>query len=84
MVYNGSWGAPAGNISNTNRNNNIVVSDNELLITNDYSISKYDASLTRNRYIDGGFIPNGNLKYALKDNTGLVWAIRNNRIIRSF
>lgn len=79
MVYNGSWGAPAGNISNTNRNNNIVVSDNELLITNDYSISKYDASLIRNRYIDGGFIQNGNLKYALKENTGLIWAADNKK-----
>ncbi len=77
MVYNGSWGAPAGDIISSARNNSIVVSNNELLLTNDYSVAVFDASLTRTRYIDGGFIPNGNLKYSLKDNDGLIWAADN-------
>ncbi len=79
MAYDGNWGVSTGGIVNANRNNSFIVSNNELIITNDNSINIYNSTFNLIRTIDGSLVPNPTIKFAFKDDENIIWAADNKK-----
>ena len=66
-------------LSNNNQTFSFRVSNNVLLVTNNYSVSVFDPSYNRIQYLDGSVYPNTNTRDAFLDTEQNMWIADHDR-----
>jgi len=77
LAYNGNWGVSLANPLPTNTIQSMKIVNDMMVITNSFSTSVYNNSLTRTRYIDGTTYNNPIIRDAEISRNDVIWIADN-------